>query len=337
LAKKDTLTPISRAAFFRIYTIDKLIRSGIYPNVPQLAEKIEVKPRTIERDIEYMRDLLGAPIKYCYKNKGYYYEDADFCLPPVRLTEGELIALFLGQKLLSRCAGTPYEPQIRTAFSKVCSFLPEGISVDFGAFDRWISFDMEPLRGDEKKLLEDYRKVLAAIENKETLHINYYTASRGQSGWRSIDPYHLRYFHGAWYIIAYCHWRDEVRIFALDRVRKIKETGIQFRPRPDFSLREYLGECFGIERGDQPQRVVIRFDRQQARWVQERVWHPSQQVEHLPDGSLQLEFTVSGLGEVKRWILGFGRHARVIAPPALREEIAREIAAMGKQYQCPGK
>lgn len=67
MAKKETLTPISRTTFFRIYTIDKLIRSGTYPNVPQLAEKIEVKPRTIERDIEYMRDLLGAPIKYCYK------------------------------------------------------------------------------------------------------------------------------------------------------------------------------------------------------------------------------------------------------------------------------
>jgi predicted DNA-binding transcriptional regulator YafY len=55
-------------------------------------------------------------------------------------------------------------------------------------------------------------------------------------------------------------------------------------------------------------------------------------MEHLPDGSLQLEFTVSGLGEVKRWILGFGRNARVIDPPALREEIVREIAGMGKLY-----
>lgn len=332
LAKKETLTPISRTTFFRIYTIDKLIRSGTYPNVPQLAEKIEVKPRTIERDIEYMRDLLGAPIKYCYKNKGYYYEEEDFRLPPVRLTEGELIALFLGQKLLSRCAGTPYEPQIRTAFNKVCNFLPEAVSVDFSSFDQWISFDMEPLRGDEEKLLEDYRKVLAAIESMKTLHINYYTAYRGESGWRFIDPYHLRYFQGAWYIIAYCHWRGEVRIFALDRVREIKETDIQYKPLSNFSLKEYLGECFGIERGDQPHRVVVQFAPQQARWVQERVWHPSQRMEHLPDGSLQLEFTVSGLGEVKRWILGFGRNARVIDPPALREEIVREIAGMGKLY-----
>jgi len=337
LAPKDTFTTMNRATFFRIYTIDRLIRSGTYPNVPRLAEIIEVKPRTIERDLEYMRDLLGAPIKYCYKNKGYYYEDADFRLPSVRLTEGELIALFLGQKLLSRCAGTPYEPQIRTAFSKVCSFLPEAVSVDFSSFDQWISFDMEPLRGDEEKLLENYRKVLAAIENKKTLYINYYTAYRGQSGWRFIDPYHLRYFQGAWYIIAYCHWRDEVRIFALDRVREIKETDTRFTILPRFSLQDYLADCFGIERGEEPQRVVVQFDPRQAPWVEERVWHPSQQVEHLPDGSLRLEFTVSGLGEVKRWLLGFGRHARVIAPPALREEIAREIAAMGKQYQCPGK
>lgn len=329
--KKKSM-PISRAGFYRIYTIDKFLRNRAYPNVPKLAEHLEVKPRTIERDIEYMRDLLGAPIKYCYKKRGYFYTEENFVLPSVRLSQGELVALFLGQKLLARHVGTPYEPLVRSAFSKICNFLTESISVDFRAFDEWISFAIEPLRGNEEKLLQNYRKVLKAIENRITLHTKYYSAARDQRTWRFLDPYHLRYFQGVWYIIAYCHWREEVRIFALDRVQELQETDDQFTIPNDFSLQEYLGDSFGIERGDQAERVVIRFDRHQARWVWEREWHPSQQIERLADGSLLLQFTVSGLEEVKRWILSFGHHAEVIKPESLRREIFREITAMGELY-----
>ncbi len=323
---------ISKASFHRIYVIDKLIRNRACPSVPKLAKYIEVKPRTIERDIEYMRDLLGAPIKYCHKTQGYYYAEEDFVLPAVRLNQGELVALFLGQKLLTRHTGTPYESQVRSAFNKICNSLHHSVSVDFGAFDEWISFGVEPLRGDEEKVLQSYSQILKAIENRTTIHIKYYSAARDEQTERSIDPYHLRYFHGAWYIIAYCHWRGEVRIFALDRVHKLEESESQFTIPGDFSLQTYLDDSFGIERGEETEKVVIRFDSHQARWILEREWHHSQEIEYLPDGSLLLEFFVSGLGEVKRWVLSFGSHAEVLAPESLRQELAREISGMGKVY-----
>ncbi|MBC7323875.1 MAG: WYL domain-containing protein [Moorella sp. (in: Bacteria)] len=88
----------------------------------------------------------------------------------------------------------------------------------------------------------------------------------------------------------------------------------------------------GIERGPQVYEVIIRFHRDQARWIKERHWHPGQVIGELPDGRLVLKMHLSGLQEVKRWVLGFGGRAKVLAPPELRREVAREAKEMAELY-----
>lgn len=331
--KREPRAPaFSRARFARIYYIHNQLYSGKYPNVPVLARELEVSSRTVERDIEHMRDMLGAPVEYDYLKKGYYYSKADFQLPPMRLTEGELVALFLGQKLLAQCAGTPLEEYVRSAFEKIVTVMPEGISVDWMTLEHAISFDLEPLRGDERQVADMYRRLAAAVENKITVWVKYYSASRDDTSERYIDPYHLRYYQGAWYIIAYCHLRKAVRIFALDRIWEMTETTRGFTVMPGFSLEDYLCSALGIELGGKPYEVVIHFDRHQARWIRERCWHHTQKIEYQPDGSLILTMTVGGLGEVKRWVMGFGSRARVIRPEVLREEVAREARKLAEIY-----
>lgn len=330
---KTKATSFHRARFARIYYLDQQLRAGKYPNVPRLARELEVQARTIERDIEHMRDRLGAPIAYDHKQKGYYYTSDGFRLPPLRLTEGEMVALFLGQKLLAQCAGTPLEEPVRSAFEKVCTLLPVGISVDFDTLEQAISFNLEPLRGDERRIAEIYHRLAGAIQHKATVWVRYYSAARNEFSQRHIDPYHLRYFHGAWYLIAFCHWRKELRVFAIDRIQELRETGATFTPIPDFSLEDFLGGSLGIEVGEHPEEVAIRFDSHQARWIRERRWHQTQTLKPQPDGSLILRMTVSGLGEVKRWVLSFGSHAEVLAPESLRREVSQELKKAVTLYE----
>jgi len=89
--------------------------------------------------------------------------------------------------------------------------------------------------------------------------------------------------------------REDLRIFALDRTRKMSETTQTFIMLPDFSIEDYLGSALGIELGGESQEVVIKFDRHQARWIRERCWHHTQKLEPKSDGSLILTMTVSGL------------------------------------------
>jgi len=91
---------------------------------------------------------------------------------------------------------------------------------------------------------------------------------------------------------------------------------------------------FGIYRGDgKPQRIRIRFAPAVARNVEESHWHHSQTLNRLPDGYLDFEATLTTFEELKSWLLSFGRHAEVLSPKRLREEMALEIRESLRQYE----
>ncbi len=112
----------------------------------------------------------------------------------------------------------------------------------------------------------------------------------------------------------------------------MKNTDESFILPDDFVLEDYLSSALGIETGKETQEVCIQFDRHQARWIRERRWHHTQMIESQDDGSIILRMTVSGLGEVKRWVLGFGGHAEVLYPEKLREEIVKEAESILNTY-----
>ena len=72
---------------------------------------------------------------------------------------------------------------------------------------------------------------------------------------------------------------------------------------------------------------------QRLRWIRERQWHPSQQIEKLPSGGLILRLRVGGVDEVKRWIMGYGIHAEVLEPESLRAQFKNEAEKMRKIYE----
>jgi predicted DNA-binding transcriptional regulator YafY len=333
VSKDEVWLRVGRSAFARMHIIHSIIRTGQYPNVKKLANRLEVSKRAIERDIEKMRDMMGAPIAYCYNRRGYFYEDDTYSVPPIRLTDGEMMAVFLGEKLLAQYKGHPYEEEIKSAYAKIQALFPESAAIDYGEIERTVSFAVEDVRGDEQLLLRYYQILKEAISVSKTVWADYYTANRDSREMRDIDPYHLRFQDGAWYCIGYCHKRQEMRMFALDRFFDLRLTERSFKRNEDFTVDEYLGNSFKLELGKEPQEVRIFFNSYAARWVRERNWHESQSLEKQPDGSIILRMSVSGLGEVKRWVLSFGGHAEVLAPAKLREEVKKEILAMAGSYR----
>ena len=86
----------------RMIEIDYLLGRRRYPNARELAERFEVHIRTIYRDIEYMRDQLRAPIDFDPEHNGYYYTEEGYALHAAKLTEGELLSVFLAGKVLDQ-------------------------------------------------------------------------------------------------------------------------------------------------------------------------------------------------------------------------------------------
>ncbi len=323
---------------FRVFEVIILIKSGAYPSTRTIAERFECSRRTAERYVEKIRDLVAPDLTYDRQRQGYYFARGGPDLPAFKLTEGEAAAIFLAARLLEQCRGTPYEREVEKALAKLAYLLPKQVTLaDVPAPAGWVSFRMEPLRGEERKVMEVFLRLEKAREARETVRIRYFTASRGEWNERAIDPYHLHFADGAWYVFAYCHWRQEVKMFALDRIESIEETGRHFEVPADFSAEKFMANSFKLERGE-PVDVAIRFGPEQARYVRGKQWHPSQRIEELGtdeegnDRGLILRMKVGGMGEVKRWVLSFGAGAEVLEPEGLREAVRKEAEALTGTY-----
>src|SRR5262249_38272559 len=136
----------------------------------------------------------------------------------------------------------------------------------------------------------------------------------------------------------YCHAREDVLLFVPGRIRQLKETGQHCQRPPDFRIADYLDGSFRVMRGNgEPHQVPLRFTPQAARYVREKVWHPSQQLEENAGGNLIVTLWVSHLLEVKRWALSWGADCEVLQPKELREMMKLEVSNMGKPYQAESR
>lgn len=326
------LAETTRPQLYRFSYIDKMIKIGRYPNSRGLAEDLGVSRRTILRDVEFMRDSLCAPLEYCPKNRGYYYTEAEYSLGLLKFTEGELLALFLGHNLLTQCKGTPYEQPVISAFNKICCYLQETVNIDFGRLSDFISFDLEPLRGEEKRVASHFASIGEAIEQKRTIEIAHYSIARDTCQERLVDPYQIRFYRGVWYLIGFCHLRKAIRIFALDRIQALQTTKNKFSMVEEFSSAKYFSDAFQMFKGPDLHQVKIWFSPNQARWIKEKLWHPTQKITENVDGSLVLSMNTSGLSQVKRWVLSFGADAKVLAPEELVSEMIHELTTASSLY-----
>jgi len=117
---------------------------------------------------------------------------------------------------------------------------------------------------------------------------------------------------------------------AVDRIRQLVATSESFQVSSAFDPKRLEAEAFGAS-WEEPMQVVVRFSADQAPYVKEREWHPSQRLKDLPDGRVELTFTAGGEFEIIRWILGWGPAAEVVRPRRLRERVQSALRhALGR-------
>ncbi len=139
---------------------------------------------------------------------------------------------------------------------------------------------------------EHVELIQKALLERRRLDMLYYSLSREETNRRQVDPYHLTFFDGAFYLIGHCHWRKTERIFAVERIREIKLLLTRFERPADFNAEEYLKHPWGIIQGELVTVKVI-LSRSVARYIRERLWHPTQKFRELSDGRLEMSLRVA--------------------------------------------
>jgi predicted DNA-binding transcriptional regulator YafY len=174
----------SRPPLARLATIDQALRSGAWPNASTLARELEVSPRTVQRDLIFLRDRLRAPVEFDATRNGYRYTEPDYRLPFFRLSEGELVALFLAERVLRQVRGTPYEQDLQRAFARLTELLPDAVSVNLAALAEGLSVTPTAVTTQD---VDIFRTLSAAVLGGRRLQLDYWTAGRDERTSRVVD------------------------------------------------------------------------------------------------------------------------------------------------------
>jgi|688.fasta_scaffold136713_2 predicted DNA-binding transcriptional regulator YafY len=313
----------------RVLAIDSEICRGRYPSVTDLCQRFEVSERTLHEDIRFLRENLAREIDFDHVKNGYFNSNPQKRLPAFELSSGEVFALTLGKELLSQYIGTSFEPTLRSALEKISERLPDKVQVDPADVQAIIRFRGSAIIPISGKLFTEINK---ACDARKQIEFTYFAASKGETTSRLVDPQVLLHDRGAWYLVAYCHSRKALRMFALHRIRDYKILDATFDPIPREEINKWMDAAFQLEHGEKEHNITVQFAPQASRYIRERIWHPQQALVDAPDGSCTLTFPASSLDEVLRWVCQYGADALVLEPPELRDMVKQSLTATLAKY-----
>lgn len=325
MPKPKTAALQSRPPLARMLRIHEELKQNRLPNSTTLSQQLETSTKTINRDIAYMRDQLGLPVQWDARANGYLYSSEVDSFPTIQISEGELFALLVAQKALEPYTGTPFQAPLESALQKLSEGLKDKVFMSLDGLDTPVSFKSA---GISKADLETFQIVTRAVAQQQSLHFEYKNLGASDYQQRQTEPLHLCCVENQWYVVCHDLIRGALRTFALVRMRDLQLTGNYFK-RPDhFDIQNHLKDAFGVFVGAQKYAVRVHFDSWAAQLIQEKVWHPAQEIQVLDCGGVEFRIELADLFEIERWILSWGSHAKVLAPTELKQRIRAHAEAM---------
>ncbi|MFI4939728.1 MAG: helix-turn-helix transcriptional regulator [Burkholderiales bacterium] len=316
----------------RIYKLHRIIAAHRLP-VPHsvLQEKLECSRATVNRVIEEMRLHFNAPIEYDRRRNGYHYALSDgqtFELPGLWFSEAELYALLTSQQLLAHVQPGLLDTLLRPVKERIEQILA---ARHLGSEE--ISKRVRILRMTGRNVVpECFQAVAGALLQRYSLHISYHGRGNDETSQRKISPQRLIHYRDNWYLDAWCHTRNALRSFAVERIAVAQVLPQRCRDVPEKRLDAHYTNSYGIFAGKPGHTALLRFSPERARWVADEHWHPKQQGRLLEDGSYELRIPYSDSRELIMDILKHGGEVEVVAPEMLRGEVAKHLKNALERY-----
>jgi predicted DNA-binding transcriptional regulator YafY len=314
--------------------IQHLIQARDGLGAAELARRLGCHVRTIYRDLEALQ-VGGFPV-YNDQRDGrnrWALLDTSQDQVPIPLSPRELFALYFSKSLLTPLKSTFFYDALETFFKKIRATLKPPQLAYLDDISRTIQTGFEPYRdyGANRAALE---LITAAAMQKRCVRIDYTAMGRKTRSQRVVAPYKIWHFRGSIYLVGFCHLRQDVRIFALNRIHAVEKTGESFEVPESFDITAFMGGGCGVFAG-KPVRLRIWFAEKIAGYIEERTWHPGQIIRRNPDGSIVYEATTALTAETRAWVLGWGAGARVLAPKRFADDLQSEAVQMVARYRGP--
>lgn len=297
---------------------------------PELAQYCQTSVRSIYRDVRDLQDQ-GVEIQPSGRD-GYKLL---FQSHPVngRLTHDEWMALTLFPMLSEGITSGdhPFHLAYKKGLEKVMGVVQgksQLLEAGAGLGDR-IRLHARPRESEQMKIMP---QLLNAIAGNQEIYVTYYSIHRDTTTKRRLQPYYLVPREGHLYLIAFCHFRQDVRVFRVSRFQDVEVTDTQFTIPRTFNIDEFLEHRWTIISEEEATTFVVKFSDKAARYVAESEFYVDTSREASNDGGLFLTATVDSREEFLRWIRSFGVNAEVIEPLSVREQMREELQELMKIY-----
>ena len=283
---------------------------------------------------------VERPLDGVAEQENYSLRPESFHLPAIAFSDAELAAL---QTALSLLDGVfAYAEPLRLALQQITWGRANPLRAPE---QRCVGLGITASAGGHD-LSQRLAKIETAIFRHKTITFDYYTMARDETGTRKVDPYHLLFQGGQFYLLGHAHERDALRVFRLSRIQgKVAyatKAEHDFKGRPEgFDPRSYANRA-DWQFGDATESAEI--------WISERIaWqierhfgrfgevHPAMGVGWRDSTSGDIVFTTpyADRRQLAAWVLRLGEHARVVGPPELERELVDRIELLHERHRAP--
>ena len=303
-------------------------RRGI--SLDALAQELECATKTVTRTINLMRDYLNAPIEYIKQEHGYRYANSDpelYDLPGLWLSATELQSMVLLIGMLENLDASLISKELGAVKRLIGKNLNKrGVQIDD------ISQRIKVLPLASAHVNENvFSGISEAVITRRRVEINYTDYQNTQSS-RVLSPQTLVYYRDNWYLDAWCHKRQALRIFSLARVSRCKLTEQSAQELPPAELEAHFSKGYGLFAGVSGQQAELKFMSPIALEISRQSWHPQQQGRWEGE-NYYLSFPYSDERELLRDIFRQLPYAEVIAPENLRQAVQQRLQESIKLYR----
>ncbi|HEX6994579.1 MAG TPA: YafY family protein [Gammaproteobacteria bacterium] len=322
--------------FDRIFAIHALLSQRRTPvSREELMAELECSAPTVYRLIREMKDYLDAPIEWHEELRGYYYRpDATsgkkYELPGLWFNEKELHALIVFDRLLRSLEPGLLGEHLAPLSRRISALLAhKRLSLGEAARRvRVVGMASRPAGAL-------FPTIASATLQRKKLRIVYRDRSKDRVTDRVVSPQRVVHYRDSWFLDAFCHLRNGLRTFSVDRIQQAQRLEEDAVSIDDAELDAYFGSSYGIFSGKANKTAVLRFSAHRARWVADELWHPQQSGQFLTDGRYELRIPYREDPELVMDILRHGGDVEVVAPVSLRETVVKALRAAIAQYDEP--
>lgn len=303
-----------------------ILKSRGKMHIKELAKELEVVPRQISRYKDELEEA-GIYIDTIPGKYGGYSLNTNNYLMALNVTDNEYYALMAVSEYLKYENFSKFN-DFKMLADKICALKENKNCSKSEFYIKNIKSNCSYER--ERKLWIDFNSA-CILHRKMSIK---YKSAKGEITQRVVRPYAVFQYKGAMYLAAYCEIRKSIRQFKLLRIQKYEVLGEKFKKDSNFDIHKYLKQSFGLFRDENEITFKLKIKYPLAQVIKEKIWVENQKIRELKnENAILFKANVSGITEIKSWILSMGDSVEVLSPQELRKEIVKDINNMLKIYK----